>query len=59
MPSGASSLVGGFQLQDVIASMFFLILVYLLATNWKGVSQLIVTTGSAVTGLTRTLQGKG
>lgn len=45
--------------QDVIASMFFLILTYLLVVNWRGASALVTSSGSAVIGLTRTLQGRG
>jgi len=44
--------------QDIIASMFFLILTYLLVVNWKGASQLVLSSGNAVVGLTRTLQGR-
>lgn len=46
------------RIQDVVASMFILILVYLVATNWRGTSALITSGGSAVIGLTRTLQGR-
>jgi len=45
--------------QDIVASMFFLILTYLLVVNWRGASALVVSSGSAVVGLTRTLQGRG
>jgi len=44
--------------QDIVAAMFFLILTYLLVVNWRGASALIVSGGSAVIGLSRTLQGR-
>jgi hypothetical protein len=44
--------------QDIIASMFFLILTYLLVVNWKGASQVIVASGSAATSMVRNLQGR-
>ncbi len=46
------------RLQDVIAGMFMLILVYLVVANWKGANQILATSSSAVIGLTRTLQGR-
>lgn len=46
------------RLQDVIAGMFMLILVYLVVANWKGANTILQTSSSAVIGLTRTLQGR-
>lgn len=46
------------RFQDIIASMFILILVYLVVANWKGANALLSTSSSAVIGLTRTLQGR-
>ena len=43
---------------DIIASMFILILVYLVVVNWKGANALLSTSSSAVIGLTKTLQGR-
>lgn len=43
---------------DIIASMFILILVYLVVINWKGANALLSTSSSAVIGLTKTLQGR-
>lgn len=45
--------------QDIVASMFFLILTYLLVVNWRGASALVTSGGSALIGMTRTLQGRG
>lgn len=56
--SGASSIVGGFQAQDVIAGMFFLILIFLLVQNWKGATALLQSSSSALIGVTKTLQGR-
>lgn len=44
--------------QDAIGAMFILILVYLLVVNWRGASQLLVAGGSALMGMTKTLQGR-
>ena len=46
------------RLQDFIAGMFLLILVYLVVANWKGANQILRTSSGAVIGLTRTLQGR-
>jgi len=43
---------------DVLFGMFVLILIYLLAVNWKGVNQLVATGASASIGMVRTLQGR-
>lgn len=43
---------------DIIASMFILILVYLLVINWKGANALLSTGSGAVINLTKTLQGR-
>lgn len=43
---------------DIIASMFILILVYLVVANWKGANAILSTSSSAVIGLTKTLQGR-
>lgn len=44
--------------QDVIYSMFILILVFLLVNNWKGSNALLQSSASMVIGLTKTLQGR-
>ncbi len=44
--------------QDVIGSMFILILVYLVVVNWKGANAILSTSSSALIGLTKTLQGR-
>lgn len=46
------------RLQDVVAGMFMLILVYLVVANWRGANQLLRTGSSALIGMTRTLQGR-
>ena len=46
------------RIQDTIAGIGFLILVYLLVRNWKGASALLVSSSQAVIGLTKTLQGR-
>ena len=46
------------RVQDVVASMFILILIYLLVRNWRGASALLTSGGGAVIKLTQTLQGR-
>ena len=46
------------RLGDIIASMFILILVYLVVVNWKGANAILSTSSGAVIGLTKTLQGR-
>lgn len=46
------------RLGDVVASMFILILVYLVVANWKGANALLSTGSGALIGLTKTLQGR-
>lgn len=43
---------------DIVGAMFILILVYLVVVNWKGANQILSTSGSAIIGLTKTLQGR-
>ena len=44
--------------QDIIASIGFLILVYLVLINWKGANALLSTSARASAGIIRTLQGR-
>jgi len=44
--------------QDIIFFMFVLILVYLLATNWKGTNALVVSGGNFMTSMVKSLQGR-
>lgn len=46
------------RIQDTIAGIGLLILVYLLLVNWKGANALLATSYSASAGLIRTLQGR-
>jgi hypothetical protein len=44
--------------QDIAFLIFILILVYLLAVNWKGANALLTSGGSFMTGMVKTLQGR-
>jgi hypothetical protein len=44
--------------QDIVFFMFILILVYLLAVNWKGANALVVSGGGFMTGMVKALQGR-
>jgi len=44
--------------QDVVFLIFILILVYLLAVNWKGANALVVSGGNFMTGMVKSLQGR-
>jgi len=46
------------RIQDVVFSMFVLILVYLLVINWRGASAVLTSAFSGTMGLTKTLQGR-
>lgn len=45
--------------QDVISSMFILILIYLVVVNWKGANALITSGARGTIGLVKALQGRG
>jgi hypothetical protein len=44
--------------QDIVFFMFVLILVYLLVINWKGANALVVSGGSFMTSMVKSLQGR-
>lgn len=46
------------RLQDVIAGVGMLILLYLVLANWRGANALLTTTAQASTSVIRTLQGR-
>lgn len=46
------------RLQDTIAGIGMLILVYLVLRNWKGANALLATGAGATGGIIRTLQGR-
>jgi len=46
------------RIQDTIAGVGLLILVYLLLVNWKGANQLLATFAGAGNSTIRTLQGR-
>lgn len=46
------------RLQDVIAGIGMLILVYLVLVNWRGANALLSTSASAGSSVIRTLQGR-
>ena len=46
------------KIGDIVASMFILILIYLLVINYKGANALLSTAAGATIGLTKTLQGR-
>lgn len=46
------------RIQDVVFSMFILILVFLLVRNWKGATAILTSSTNGVIGLTKALQGR-
>ena len=46
------------RVQDTIAGIGLLILVYLVLVNWKGANALLATAASSGSGVIRTLQGR-
>lgn len=51
-------LIGDLQIQDGIAIVGFLILVFLVVNNWQGVNALVSTGGRVAVSGIRTLQGR-
>jgi hypothetical protein len=47
------------RFQDIFVGIFWLILLYLVATNWKGVNALLTTSTAAGVATIKTLQGRG